>query len=142
MNMLVKKLRPESIAPAFAHPDDAGMDLFSAEDITLEPMERRAVATGIAVAIPEGCVGLVWDKSGRALHDGITTLAGVIDSGYRGEIHVVLLNCSKNSVVMKRAEKIAQLLLQPVVRPEIVMQKELPRTAREDGGFGSTGIHH
>ena len=91
----IKKISPNAIVPSYAHPGDAGMDLYSCEDVTISPSERKLIPTGISVIIPEGCVGLIWDKSGLAVKHGLTTLAGVIDEGYRGEIKVAIFNTSK-----------------------------------------------
>lgn len=140
MNISVKKLYSASRMPTYAHPHDAGMDLYSCEDITIASRERRAVGTGVALEIPEGYVGLVWDKSGRALHDGLSTLAGVVDASYRGEIKVVLLNCTDHTVIIAAGEKIAQMLIQPVVHATLFEVRELSETLRGDGGFGSTGV--
>lgn len=140
MNISVKKLYADSRLPTYAHPHDAGMDLYAHEHVTLAPGERHAVTTGIAMAIPEGYVGLVWDKSGRALHDGLTTLAGVVDASYRGEIHIVLLNCADKPVMICSGEKIAQLVIQPVVHVALEEADELSETLRGEGGFGSTGL--
>ncbi len=140
MMIEIQKLDDAAIVPEIAHPGDAGMDLFSIETLQLAPHERRAIKTGIALAISDGYVGLVWDKSGRALKDGLTTLAGVIDSSYRGEVQVVLINVSDAAVTINAGEKIAQLLIQPVVAPTITVVDALSETTRGDGGFGSTGI--
>lgn len=140
MNICIKKLYPDSRLPTYAHSDDAGMDMYAHENVTLAPGERHAVTTGIAMAIPEEYVGLVWDKSGRALHDGLTTLAGVVDASYRGEIQIVLLNCTDKPVMISFGEKIAQLLIQPVLHAVLEEVDELPQTSRGTGGFGSTGL--
>jgi dUTP pyrophosphatase len=140
MMIEIQKLDDAAIVPEIAHAGDAGMDLFSIETLELAPHERRAIKTGIALAIPDGYVGLVWDKSGRALKDGLTTLAGVIDSSYRGEVQVVLLNVADNAVTITAGEKIAQLLIQPVIAPTLQVVETLSDTTRGSGGFGSTGI--
>ncbi len=136
----VQKRDPGAIIPERAHPTDAGADLFSIETVVLVPGERRAIKTGIALAIPDGYVGLVWDKSGRAVKEGLTTLAGVIDSAYRGELQVVLLNVSDDSVTVQAGEKIAQLLIQKIETPTITVVESLEETHRGEGGFGSTGL--
>lgn len=141
MNIHVKKLHPEAIVPAFAHPGDAGMDLYSVEDMVLEPGERRSVPTGIAIALPDGYVSLVWDKSGVSHKFGVKTLGGVLDSGYRGEYLIGLINLGQENFEIKKGQKIAQLLIQKVERPDITVVDELDETSRGAGGFGSTGVH-
>jgi len=141
MKILIRKLHPEAIAPVFAHPGDAGMDLYSVEAIVLKPGERRSVPTGIAIALPDGYVSLVWDKSGVSHKFGVKTLGGVLDSGYRGEYLIGLVNLGQEDFEIKKGQKIAQLLIQKVERPEIELVDELDETSRGTGGFGSTGVH-
>jgi dUTP pyrophosphatase len=126
--------------PKYAHTNDAGMDLFSIEDKILESGERFVCGTGIALAISEGYVGLIWDKSGVAAKGGIKTMGGVVDSSYRGEVGVVLKNLSKEKYEIKKGEKIAQMLIQKVENPEIEEVSDLENTERGEGGFGSTGL--
>ncbi len=140
MNINIKKINDQAKIPEYAHPGDAGMDIFSVEEITLKPGERHAVATGIAMQIPDGYVGLVWDKSGRAIKEGITTMAGVVDSGYRGEVKIVLINLSQEPVQVEKHQKIAQMLIQPIQSATVSEVEELDDTARGEGGFGSTGL--
>lgn len=125
--------------PSFAVSGDAGMDLCAAEDVTLAPGERASCGTGIAVKIPDGYVGLVWDKSGVSHRNGIKTLGGVMDSGYTGEYKIGLVNLSDQPYGIAKGQKIAQLLIQKVETPEIVEAEELPQTSRGAQGFGSTG---
>jgi dUTP pyrophosphatase len=127
--------------PAYAKPGDAGLDLRASEAVTLEPGERRLVPTGLAVAIPEGHAGFVLPRSGLAMHKGVTVLnaPGLIDSGYRGELKVLLINHGALAVGLERGERIAQLVVQPVARARLVEGQRLPDSARGDGGFGSTG---
>lgn len=139
MRIKFKKLHPEARIPTYAHEGDAGMDLFEIENYILKAGERRVIGTGIAIEIPDGYVGLVWDKSGLAAHHGIKTMGGVIDASYRGEIKIVLLNTSDKDFKIEKGMKIAQLLIQPVVSAEIEEVSELSGTHRSDGGFGSTG---
>jgi len=139
LSLKVKRLRPEAIAPSYAHPGDAGADLCTTETVTLQPGQRLNVPTGIAVEIPDGYVGLVWDKSGRAAKDGLTILGGVIDAGYRGEIFAITLNTSDQPVTIQQGEKIAQMLIQPVEQVSIVEAETLSDTTRGEGKFGSTG---
>ena len=141
MNIQVKKLHPDAKVPAFAHPGDAGMDLYSVEDIVLKPGERRSVPTGIAIALPDGYVSLVWDKSGPSHKFGVKTLGGVLDSGYRGEYLIGLVNLGQEAFEIKKGQKIAQLLIQKVEHPEVEVVDELEETSRGAGGFGSTGVH-
>ncbi len=141
MNIQVKKLHPDAKIPNFAHPGDAGMDLYSVADMTLKPGERASIPTGIAIALPEGYVSLVWDKSGVSHKNGIKTLGGVLDSGYRGEYLIGLVNLSQEDFEIKVGQKIAQLLIQKVEHPEVEEVAELDETARGDGRFGSTGVH-
>jgi dUTP pyrophosphatase len=139
MLIKIKKLNPEAILPRYAHPGDAGLDLFSCEEHTLQPGERKLFSTGISIELPEGYVSLIWDKSGVA-NSGIHTMAGVLEHTYRGEYKVVLLNTSNIPYEVKKGQKIAQLLIQPIVTAEIQEVEELSETARGEGAFGSTGL--
>lgn len=141
MKIRVKKIHPDAKVPAFAHPGDAGMDLYSVEDMVLAPGERGSVPTGIAIELPDGYVSLVWDKSGPSHKFGVKTLGGVLDSGYRGEYLIGLINLGQENFEIKKGQKIAQLLIQKVERPEIEETDELGDTSRGAGGFGSTGVH-
>lgn len=141
MKIRVKKLHPDAKIPAFAHPGDAGMDLYSVEDIVLLPGGRASVPTGIAIELPDGYVSLVWDKSGPSHKFGVKTLGGVIDSSYRGEYLIGLINLGQESFEIKKGQKIAQVLIQKVEHPEVEEVTELGDTSRGAGGFGSTGIH-
>lgn len=140
MELLVKRLQPQAKLPAYAQPGDAGMDLYAVTTVAVSAHSRSRIATGIALAIPLGQVGLVWDKSGLAYAQGLTTLAGVIDSGYRGEVQVVVYNTTDQPVVVTAGQKIAQLLIQPLTTVEVTEVKALTTTQRADGGFGSTGL--
>jgi len=135
----IKRLDKTATLPKYAHEGDAGLDLFSAENYTLKPNERKAFKTGIAMAIPKGFVGLVWDKSGLAAKHGIKTMAGVVDSGYRGEILIVLKNLGNDVFKIEKNMKIAQMLIQPVESKNIIEVDDLDDTCRGEGGFGSTG---
>ena len=139
--MLIKFKKMDSNAklPSYANPGDAGMDFYSAENYVLRPNERKTVKTGIAMAIPVGYVGLIWDKSGLASKKGIKTMAGVVDSGYRGEVQIVLHNLGNEDFVVEKDMKIAQMLIQPIHQPRLEEVAELDETKRGDGGFGSTG---
>jgi dUTP pyrophosphatase len=117
----------------------AGADLCAAAEVTLAPGERRLVPTGLRVAIPDGHVGLVWPRSGLAVRDGIDTMAGVIDSDYRGEVQVLLINHGQGDFRIRPGDRIAQLLIQRVEPAEFEPAAELPASGRGEGGFGSTG---
>lgn len=145
MDVPVRLLDPDLPLPAYAHPGDAGADLVAAEDVVLAPGERRLVPTGIAIALPEGYVGLVHPRSGLAHRLGVTVLnaPGTVDAGYRGEIKVNLVNHDPAATVkISRGDRIAQLLVQPVERAVFRPVDELPETVRGAGGHGSTGGHN
>jgi len=135
----IKKLFEDAIVPSYAHEGDAGMDVYSRENYILKAGEKHRFSTGISSEIPDGIVALIWDKSGLAAENGLTVLAGVIDSGYRGEWMVVLLNSSREDYRIKKGDKIAQALIQSVYRVEVEVAGELSSTKRGAGGFGSTG---
>ncbi len=126
--------------PTYAHVDDAGMDLYADENVTLETGQRAQVKSGIALAIPDGYVGLIWDKSGLSHKKGLKTLGGVVDAGYRGEVQVGILNASQETVVIEAGQKIAQMLIQAVVQPTLTEVSDLSVTQRGEDGFGSTGV--
>ena len=134
----MKRLDPAATLPTRAHPDDAGLDLYALEDAELGPGEGKVVKTGVAVAIPGGHVGLVCDRSSMAKR-GLKTAGGVIDAGYRGELGVMLWNITRQQHVVKKGERIAQLLVIPIAVPAPVESDDLGETARGAGGFGSTG---
>lgn len=129
--------------PAYATTGAAGMDVLSAEDIDLAPATRHAVATGLALAIPPGFEIQVRPRSGLALKHGISVpnTPGTIDSDYRGELKVILINHGSEVFAVRRGDRIAQLVLAPVVRASWALVDELDDTARGTGGFGSTGGH-
>jgi dCMP deaminase len=134
----IKKLNPETTLPTYAYQNDAGMDLYSTEDIEIPPGSRAKVATGIAIELPAGYASLIWDKSGVSVNKGLKTLGGVIDSGYRGEYFVGFANISKEPVNIQKGEKIAQMLIQKVERPRIEISEDLSESPRGESGFGST----
>lgn len=140
MELRVKRIHPEAKLPVYGHPGDAGLDIFSVVDRELQPGEVFAVPTGIQVAVPAGHVGLVWDKSGISLQ-GVHRLAGVVDSGYRGEVQVVLINLSAAPFAIKKGMKIAQMLVQPVAAVTVIECEALDGTPRGQDGFGSTGLY-
>jgi dUTP pyrophosphatase len=142
VDVLVVRLDPGMPLPAAAHPGDAGLDLCSTIDIELAPGQRAVVGTGIAIALPAGHAAFVHPRSGLALRHGLTMVnaPGTIDAGYRGEISVLLLNTdTAEPVRIRRGDRIAQLVVQPV--PAVVLHEvaRLPGTHRGQGGFGSTG---
>lgn len=142
LEILVSKLHPAAIVPTYAKPGDAGADLYAIEEKTLRPGERSLVKTGIAIALPEGFVGLVHPRSGLALKNGISVVntPGTIDSGYRGEIGVVLINHDLNeSFSVKVGDRIAQLVIQKFENAVFKIVSELPPSERSSGGYGSTG---
>jgi len=138
MKLRVKRIHEDAKLPLYEHKGDAGLDIFSSIDCVLEKGEVIPVSSGIKVAIPEGYVGLIWDKSGISLK-GVHRLAGVVDSGYRGEVKVVMVNLGDEPFVIEKGMKIAQLLIQPVNEVEVVEVEELEETLRGEEGFGSTG---
>ena len=140
MKVKIKRLNSEVKLPNYANPGDAGMDFFSAENVIINSGERKTVKTGISMAIPVGFVGLFWDKSGLVSKKGIKTMAGVIDSGYRGEICVVLYNLSDKDFKIEKNMRIAQMLFQPFKRANIEIVEKLSKTQRDENGFGSTGL--
>ncbi|WP_279740584.1 dUTP diphosphatase [Rothia sp. RSM386] len=144
VNVHIKLLDPELPAPAYAKPGDAGADLRSRIDFDLEPGERALVPTGVAIALPEGYVGLVHPRSGLATKNGITIVnaPGTVDSGYRGELMVTLLNTDKTkSFHVQRGDRIAQLVIQKYEHATFTLVDELEQTERGSSGFGSSGIH-
>ncbi len=138
MELKVKRIHPDAKLPLYQHQGDAGLDLFSSVDDVVKAGEVKPIPTGIKLAVPEGHVALVWDKSGISLK-GIHRLAGVVDSGYRGEVRVVLANLGKEPFMIEKGMKIAQLLIQPVTKVEVVETENLEDTSRGENGFGSTG---
>ncbi|MEX0877620.1 MAG: dUTP diphosphatase [Candidatus Spechtbacterales bacterium] len=140
MKIFVQKLDPSAKLPSYAHEGDAGMDLFSFEDAILLPGEKILISTGIKIAIPSGYGGFVWDKSGIATKHHIKTMAGVIDSNYRGELKIALTNLGKESYNIKKGEKIAQLVVKPISRAQIKETEEFDETERGEEGFGSSGL--
>jgi len=142
LNLQVQRLDPELPLPTYAHAGDAGLDLVAREAVTLAPGERTVVPTGVAIALPPGCVGLVHPRSGLAARHGIglVNAPGTIDEGYRGEVKVVLINHDPTkSVTIDRGDRIAQLVVQRVEQVHVVETDALGETGRGAGGFGSSG---
>ena len=136
----VKRLREDAILPVRKRKGDAGLDLYSAEEVVLKPNEWVAVPTGIAVEIPEGHCGLIKDRSGLALKHALHCLAGVVDENYRGEVKVVLINLGREEVKLPKGTRIAQLLIVPYLRVEVEEVAKLSDTERGEKGFGSSGL--
>ncbi len=139
----VKRLDPTIELPSYAYAGDAGLDLRSSEDVTLEPFERRLISTGLAIAIPEGYAGFVQPRSGMALKHGLSmaNTPGLIDSHYRGELKVIAINLDpREPISIKRGDRIAQLVIQQVPVVSLVEVEELDETDRGTGGFGSSGV--
>src|SRR5690349_5873234 len=138
----IVRLDPELPVPSYAHPGDAGADLFARVDVVLAPGERRLVPTGLAIALPEGYVALVHPRSGLANRSGLSIVnaPGTIDAGYRGEIQVCLVNLDPTtSIELARGDRIAQLVIQRFESAEFIEVAELPDSVRGEGGYGSTG---
>ena len=143
MKLKVKKINPEAKIPAYAHEGDSGMDLHSVENATIEPGERKTVKTGLAISLPKGFEAQVRPKSGLAGNHGITVLntPGTVDSGYRGEIMVIMANLGNQPYKVEKGKKIAQMVIAKDEEAEVEETEKLDETTRSDGGFGSTGLH-
>jgi dUTP pyrophosphatase len=142
LRVLVQRLDTQLPLPAYALPGDAGADIVAAQDVTLEPGERAVLPTGIAIAVPDGFAAFVHPRSGLAARAGLglVNAPGTIDSGYRGEIKVIVINHDPvASLTLHRGERIAQLVFQRVEHAEFVEVAELPDSQRAAGGHGSTG---
>lgn len=141
LRLRVERRHPAAVLPGYAHPGDAGLDLVTVADVHLDPGERTAVPTGLAIAVPDGWVGLVHPRSGLSRRHGLTVAnaPGTIDAGYRGEVQVLLVNLGAEAVTLAVGDRVAQLLLQRVGRAEVVEVDHLDDTARGAGGFGSSG---
>ena len=142
VDIALKMLDPELPVPSYAHEGDAGADLCAREDVTLAPGQRVLVPTGVSLALPLGYVGLVHPRSGLATKHGLTVVnaPGTVDAGYRGELKVTLLNTDASTpIVLKRGDRIAQLVIQKVERAHFIQVQDLDESARGAGGFGSTG---
>lgn len=140
--VLIKRLDPDIPLPSYAKAGDAGADLATRIDFTINPGERILVPTGISIALPDGYVALVHPRSGLAVKHGVSIVntPGTVDAGYRGELQVILINLDKNkSISFKKGDRIAQLVIQQVERAQFVEVSELPGSERATGGFGSTG---
>lgn len=134
----IKKMSPEAILPSYANESDAGLDLNAAEEIEIPAGSRAKIATNLAFEIPGGHVGLIWDRSGLSSKKGLKVMGGVIDSNYRGEVFVIMANVSRESVTIKKNEKVAQMLIQKIEHAKIITTSELTESERGERGFGSS----
>lgn len=139
LKIKIVKIKDSAVIPSYAHPGDAAMDLYSSDDVVIARGERVKVPTGIRMEIPDEYVGLIWDKSGLSMNEGLKTLGGVVDSGYRGEVMVGIINLSEKDFEIKAGEKIAQMIVQKKEEVEVEEVKELEDSSRGEDGFGSTG---
>jgi dUTP pyrophosphatase len=142
LEVLVQRLAPDVPLPRYAHPGDAGADVIATADVTLQPGERAVIPTGLAIAMPEGVAAFVHPRSGLAARAGMGLLnaPGTIDSGYRGEVQVIVVNHDPvHPLRLVRGDRIAQLVFQRVERPRFVEVADLPASVRGRGGHGSTG---
>ena len=142
MVLRFKRSHPDAVLPAYAHPSDAGMDVRSIDDLIIAPGKRALVHTGLIMALPPLYEAQVRPRSGLALKNGVTVLntPGTIDSGYRGEIGVILANFGEEDFAVKKGDKIAQIVIAPVTQPMIEETETIDETDRGAGGFGSTGV--
>jgi dUTP pyrophosphatase len=139
----INQLSEDFVLPVYSHKGDAGLDLFSTEDVELFPGERKKVGCGFSIAIPEGFLGAVAPRSGLAIEYGVTVLNswGVVDPSYRGEVSVILINLGDEKVFLKKGSKIAQLIIIPYEEIELsIVSDKLDPTSRGEKGFGSTGL--
>jgi len=139
MNLNVKKLNPDAKLPTAGHPGDAGIDFYAIEAVRFAPHAQERVSTGVALEIPPGHVGLVWDKSSISFNQGLKVMGGVIDAGYRGEIIMNLYNTTNEEQVIPKGNKIAQMIIQKFEECAIVEIDALSETVRGQGREGSTG---
>ena len=142
MEVKVKKIHEDAKIPAYAHEGDSGMDLYSVEETILQPGETKLVKTGLQIAVPKGFEAQVRPKSGLAAKFGVTVLntPGTVDSGYRGEVMIILVNHGKEEYKVEKGKKIAQMVIAKVEEAKIEVVEDLDNTTRKDGGLGSTGL--
>ena len=140
-SLKVKKIHEEAILPSYAHFNDAGLDLFSVEEVLIKPNETALIKTGIKIELPTQTEAQIRPRSGLALKHGITVLntPGTIDEGYRGEIGIILINHGKSDFLVEKKMKIAQMVIKPIWKVEVNEVEELSDSLRGEGGFGSTG---
>lgn len=139
----IKRLDPHVELPTYAYEGDAGLDLRAAEDVTLNPFERKLISTGLAIALPDGFAGFVQPRSGLAIKQGLSIVntPGLIDAHYRGELKIIAINLDPHDpIVVKRGDRIAQLVIQAVPAVTLVEVEQLDKTDRGEGGFGSSGL--
>ena len=139
LEIKIKKIVKNAVIPKYAHYGDAGFDLYSTGGYIVKPKETAIVKTGIQIEIPNGYFGSIRDRSGLAVKHSIHTLAGVVDSGYRGEVKVALINLGEIEFVIREKDRIAQMIIQPYEFCRIKESGNLSETSRGDGGFGSSG---
>jgi dUTP pyrophosphatase len=139
MQIKVKKINSDAKLPTHGHPGDAGMDFYAIDTAVFPPHAQVRVHTGVAIEIPDGHVGLIWDKSGISFNMGLKVMGGVIDASYRGEIIMSMLNTTDKEVTMEAGHKIAQMLIQKFEHCDIVEVSDLSETVRGEGREGSTG---
>ena len=139
----VQKIKDTAIIPKYAHEGDAGVDLYSTEEYIIKPGDRVLVSTGIKIAIPPGHEAQIRPKSGLALKHGLSIVntPGTIDSGYRGEVGIIIINLGKEEYKIGTGKKVAQMVINQVEEATFEEVKELDETTRNQGGFGSTGLH-
>lgn len=144
MKLKIKKIDDSAIIPNYAHNTDSGMDLYSIEDKIIRPGETALIKTGLKIELPQNTEAQIRPKSGIALKNSVTVLntPGTIDEGYTGEIQVILINHGERVYKVNKGEKIAQMVIMPVIRVQVEEVNELQETSRGLGGFGSTGLTH
>jgi dUTP pyrophosphatase len=140
MHLKVKKLHKDAKLPTHGHPGDASLDFYSLDKVVFSPLSQQRVHTGLAVEIPEGCVGLIWDKSSISFNFGLKVMGGVIDAGFRGELVMNLFNTKNEEVVLEKGQKIAQMIIQKFEYCDILEVNDLSQTIRGEGREGSTGL--
>lgn len=139
MKIKVQKLVPDAKVPRFSLEGDAAMELYSVKDVTMKPGDKIACKTGLAIKIPEGYAGLIWDKGSVGIVAGVKILGGVFDSNYTGEWLIGLVNLGKENFNIEKGQKIAQVIFQKIETPEIEEVESLEETNRGEGRFGHTG---
>jgi len=139
MKLKFKKLHPEAKLPSYGYSTDAGMDFFTLDEVVFQPGEKKLIPTGLSMDLPVGYVALFWDKSSLASQKSLKSLGGVIDSGYTGEMKIILINLSSEIQIIPKGAKFIQLLIQRVEHCETEFVDEITDSKRGKGGFGSTG---